>query len=689
MQRLPVLNDTGAARRFLDTFGGIDRNPSIGENTFHDDKNMTADLYPMLSTRKRRGVVEQITSPAGLLGKDALAWVDGHDLVYNGYTVHMDLSKEYQIVDHKEHEYDTDYPMAFREADPDSTFTITIFDRVKMAGDILTGEGEHVLAFSYSTAEDIPLSDYVGKYYFQTGTNRFLHITGGVMCEEFGDYYWINFKSIYTWANEIQACKQLVSMGAYLLIWPDKQWLNTQDLTQFGSMENHVTITGAVTVTLCKQDGDAYDSYSTSDTAPISPENGSLWLDTSGNTPVMKQWAEDTAMWVSIPTTYLMIAADGIGAGFEQWDGVTISGFTGAREYLNQTYVVYGVSSNYLIVPGILQNVNENAENDTPTIHADRNVPEMDYVTECDNRIWGCKYGLVGGKTVNEIYACKLGDFKNWNCFMGISTDSYVASRGSDGVFTGAITYLGQPLFFKENCLEKVYPSASGAHQIVSTILRGVQRGCWRSLQIVGNTLFYKGCLDVYAYNGALPQSVSRAFYEDSFSDARGGALGGKYYISMKDAGGTWHLMTYDTDKGIWHNEDNTCCMMFATCDEKLYYIDEGTKTLVDVEGGTEQPFEWMAESGVIGYQEAGNKYVSRFVIRADMDKGASIKLYLRYGNGQWEPKGEYHRSNIGSFVLPVQPKRCDHVAFRLVGRGGCRIYSIAKYYEQGSDVMW
>ena len=66
-----------------------------------------------------------------------------------------------------------------------------------------------------------------------------------------------------------------------------------------------------------------------------------------------------------------------------------------------------------------------------------RSVPEMDFVIESGNRLWGCKYGVVDGKAVNEIYASKLGDFKNWNCYAGRSTDSYVATRGSDGPFTG------------------------------------------------------------------------------------------------------------------------------------------------------------------------------------------------------------------------------------------------------------
>ena len=42
--------------------------------------------------------------------------------------------------------------------------------------------------------------------------------------------------------------KQLVSMGAYLLIWPDKKYINTQDLTEYGGLENRTVSTGEVTV---------------------------------------------------------------------------------------------------------------------------------------------------------------------------------------------------------------------------------------------------------------------------------------------------------------------------------------------------------------------------------------------------------------------------------------------------------
>ncbi len=45
-----------------------------------------------------------------------------------------------------------------------------------------------------------------------------------------------------------------------------------------------------------------------------------------------------------------------------------------------------------------------------------KNLPALDYVCVHDNRLWGCRYGYqsTNDTTVNEIYCSKLGDFKVW-----------------------------------------------------------------------------------------------------------------------------------------------------------------------------------------------------------------------------------------------------------------------------------
>lgn len=49
--------------------------------------------------------------------------------------------------------------------------------------------------------------------------------------------------------------------------------------------------------------------------------------------------------------------------------------------------------SGAIVVPGILtQTVSQ-----TETLTVSRSVPEMDYVIECGNRLWGCKYACGRG----------------------------------------------------------------------------------------------------------------------------------------------------------------------------------------------------------------------------------------------------------------------------------------------------
>jgi hypothetical protein len=218
----------------------------------------------------------------------------------------------------------------------------------------------------------------------------------------------------------------------------------------------------------------------------------------------------------------------------------------------------------YIVVIGLIDEV---VTQDAPITVA-RSMPNMDFVIESENRLWGCRYGTaVNGEIVNEIYASKLGDFRNWNCFAGISTDSYVASVGTDGPFTGAITHLGYPLFFKENYLHKVYGNYPANYQIQTTACRGVQKGCGKSLAIVNEALFYKSRTGVCVYDGSLPQEISAALGDISYSGAIACAHGNKYYISMRDDTGIdaslWlspvlnnSMLFIQQAYGIIHNEN-------------------------------------------------------------------------------------------------------------------------------------
>ncbi|MCD8036036.1 MAG: hypothetical protein LUE88_01440 [Clostridiales bacterium] len=497
--------------------------------------------------------------------------------------------------------------------------------------------------------------------------------------------------------------KKFVSMGAYLCIFPDNLYLNTADMTDFGSMEMSWEIPAgqSVVYTLCKGDGTDYDTPTVSDDEPESPENGDLWIDTSGDVHVLKQYSKSMSMWTEMATTYVKIEAPGIGQNVLKGDGVRLAGcaYTGSDEALseqidslNGTVIVRERGDNYIVITGIIDSVyTQNAESDGE-VSVNRKVPKMDFVTECQNRLWGCYYGIEDGRTVNEIFCCKLGDFKNWEAYQGISTDSYRASCGSDGAWTGAVTYLGYPLFFKENYVHKVYVSSSGAHQIAVSAIDGVQKGSDRSFAIVNDYLLYKSPTGINIFDGTQAASVSDKLGGDMYYNAAGGALGGKYYVSMENSDGEWNLFVYDLKKGLWVCEDSSHIMHFAGNGGELYYIDEDSNRLITVrgsEGEQEEDFCWTVESGNIGYEYAEKKYLSRFKLRMSIGEEGYAEVWIQYdSNGIWEKRGVIKGRGLNrTFTLPVIPRRCDHLKIRLTGKGEFKLCSFSSVLERGSDI--
>lgn len=478
--------------------------------------------------------------------------------------------------------------------------------------------------------------------------------------------------------------KRLVSMGAYVIIMPDKKYINTISPEDRGDIEATVTTTGAVSISMSTLSGEELEGVTVGATAPDNPQNGAYWIDTSAQTHVLKRWAQSTGQWVTILTTYVRIGAAGIGLSFEKGDGVTISGIQGA-ENLNGSFVIQSRGDDYVVIQGIL----EKTMSQTEHIRISRTMPEMDFVVESENRLWGCRYGPdKDGRIVNEIYASALGDFRNWSRFQGISTDSYSVSVGTDGPFTGAATHLGYPLFFKETCLHKIYGNMPSNYQVQTTACRGVQRGSHGSLATVNEVLYYKARAAVMAYDGSLPTEISGDLGDLLYRDAVAGAHGNKYYICMADNSGQWSQFVYDTKKGIWCREDGLHAMAYCSHGGEMYAVDADSKNVLTLISPGSRPidFKWFVETGEIGLETPDMKFINRILIRMQLDIGSELRAYARYDfSEEWEPLFALRSTNLRSFDVPIRPVRCDFMKLRLEGDGPAKIYSITKTMLEGS----
>lgn len=580
----PKLKPSRSKRLITDRFRGYVHRLHAPDGSFYETRNLSGDAYPLLASRKPRGLVASLTEPGGLLEKDAPCWVAEGTLCVNG---------------------------------------------------LATG------------------------------------VTGLSAGE-----------------------KQLVSMGAYVLIFPDKVYYNTADPADHGSMEASFRTLGTVSYTPCGVDGEAYTVGSVGSAEPAAPENGEIWIDTADGGTVYRQWSQANYLWVEIETVYTRIGFTSRGEIprlFSRHDAVTISG--SQKEELNGEKILYAVggdenTDDYVVVVGLLR---EACTDEGQTLKLERRLPQMDYVCECQNRLWGCFYGSSGGENRNEIYCSALGDFKNFRQYLGLSTDSWTTSVGSDGPWTGAVNYLGSPCFFKENRIHRVTVSAAGAHQLEETCCRGVQRGSHKSLCVVGETLLYKSRTDLCAWQGGFPRSVSEDLGEERYYEAAAGSFGEKYYVSMRNGAGDWSLFVYDLARGLWYREDDLHALCFAQSDDSLYCIDAENGKLWDLQGAVgarEEQLSWNAETGPQSFAMADRKYLSRFDLKLQLAEGGRLRAWLNYDSGEeWIQAGEIEGRGLETILLPVRPRRCDHMRLRLEGRGELRLFSVTRTLRKGSDL--
>ena len=469
--------------------------------------------------------------------------------------------------------------------------------------------------------------------------------------------------------------KILVKMGAYVVVFPDKKYASTLENGDCGSLEARFEAANAVLTPCTLEGADRIPDYIQS-AEPLSPENGTLWLDTAASPAVLKEWSAASNLWAAVETAYVRIEAPGIGVPFRQYDGVTLSG----AEALDGANVIWQAGSDFAVVSGVLE-----GQKHMRGLVLSRTVPEMDYVIECGNRLWGCRAGTDRlGNPVNEIYASKLGDFRNWNCFMGLSTDSYAVTVGTQGPFTGAITYLGNPLFFKEDCLYKIYGSYPAAFHVQSTACRGVAQGGGESLAIVGETLFYKSPMGVCAYDGSLPAEVGRNLGFDPLEGGVGAGFGGKYFLSLQEHTGTDALYVYDKLLGQWHRETGFGARQMVSHAGKLYGLDKNGGLWLLRGGKSRARVKWMARTGRISGWDGKRMVLKSLELQLLLANRARMDISVRYDDrGVWERIGTLTGSDR-RFLLPIRPKPCSHLELLLEGEGDIRLLSLTRVLRQG-----
>lgn len=353
------------------------------------------------------------------------------------------------------------------------------------------------------------------------------------------------------------------------------------------------------------------------------------------------------------------------------------------------TFMVYYADENCIVIKA---NIDKSVPY-TGDMTIERVMPNIDSgkMLEVGNRLWACS------SANNEIYSSKQGDPTNWQAYGdGIATDSYAATVGCEGDFTGIARQNDSVIFFKENWILKLYGTKPSNYAIASYNVPGVERGSEKSIVWINGVLYYLSHLGVCQYSpGGQPVVISqKAFGYEKYRNAVAGRHRDKYYISAQNQSGSYELFVFDTATGLWHKEDNTRMVDTVTYNNVLYYTDsEGKLVCADkdnnllgdqatVEGG----FEWSFETGNLYESDFGKKYISRIQLGIKSDTDMQAKVWAQYENGgAWVLLRELHYLRRRHSLIPVQLRRADYLKLRVKGAGMCQISGIQIEYSGGS----
>ena len=305
---------------------------------------------------------------------------------------------------------------------------------------------------------------------------------------------------------------------------------------------------------LCDKDGNDI-TYRTEWVAPEDTHDGDYWLDTSTNPYTLKRISHDTYTYSEVSPTYVKFTKNENSPNIPNFKiGDTIQIVGSVIDDLNKnSNIITAISDDYFVVEGMIGGITEQVM----LMYVSRAIPEMDIVIEKGNRLWGCS---IDGR---EIYACKLGDPSVWYDYSGLSTDSYAATIGSGGPFTGAVVFNGYIWFFKRDRVYKIYDSNFPAVQIIEMPIEGVAPGNENSLVVIDGVLYYKSETAIMAFTGESVYRISDAFGDEfkKYNYGEAGELDGKYYINLKDTTisdplNAYTTFVYDTRRKMWHKED-------------------------------------------------------------------------------------------------------------------------------------
>lgn len=462
--------------------------------------------------------------------------------------------------------------------------------------------------------------------------------------------------------------KTLVNIGAYIVILPDWSLINTADA------ENPVTMAKGAVLT-----GNLLE-YNQNQTKPTVSIYKLFYVDA----PTTEVTASGLAVGDSVKLSWTygkrkmskQLTINNIGIESYTGSGMTSIGFDTSDMPNTMWFYTEGRAMDQFRVPRITG----------ATIQ--RVMPDLDYVVEYNNRLWGCS------SKNHEIYCSKLGEPLVWGAYSGISTDSWAATVGTDGDFTGACVFNGCVLFFKEDCVHSVYGTKASNFTVTTYTVRGVQKGSAKSLCISEGLLYYKAPEGIFTFNGSASSRFDGKLCVDRDSRTACGTADDRYIVMAMSDGTVFY---YDKLHSVWYTRTLPNVISMHNFSGSLYAITKDSnkamqKVMLTTDVGmsartAETAFEAITGELCRGELTSTSSY-SRKAMHTVIKKltmsleewhqqgvsSVQFTVSVQYDGGDWQTVYSYdgtaeEADNNVVTLIPTIPMRCQRLRIKISGK--------------------
>ena len=298
--------------------------------------------------------------------------------------------------------------------------------------------------------------------------------------------------------------------------------------------------------------------------------------------------------------------------------------------------------------------------------------PDVDKATVHNNRVFGIKGA--------NIYATKQGDFKEWNVFDQLLTDSWATDVAGAVSFKTIGTYQNHVVMQSDKNMFELYGYNPSNFQVQETIKIGSNVFSYAE---VDSILYFANRDGIFAYAGGVPRRLSQSI-DMPLESAELGSDGRYLYASVFD-GTNYHLFVYDSETRLITREDNLNVVQFtlhddhilALCaDGKLYKFDSGTEVI-----------EWELETIELKDDYFINKGMKRLELHAEMSPSSVINLFVKQENGgSYTHVGTFLAETDKNLLLPVNlSQNCYKI--KITGRGYVKLNAIRRTIIGGGRI--